>query len=59
MSEAGDGRPGNGMEAMFVIMVTELKGYTDRLAQMWATDLAAVNRELTRLRLAPIDRTAP
>ncbi|MEK7381413.1 MAG: glycosyl hydrolase, partial [Gemmatimonadota bacterium] len=59
MSEAGDGRPGNGMEAVFQIMVTELKRYTDRLAEVWATDLAAVNRELARLRLAPIDRMAP
>jgi photosystem II stability/assembly factor-like uncharacterized protein len=59
MSETGDGRPGNGMEAVFQIMVTELKGYTDRLAQVWATDLTAVNRELARLRLTPIDRMAP
>lgn len=59
MSEAGDGRPGNGMEAVFQIMVTELKGYTDRLAEVWTMDLAAVNRELARLRLAPVDRVAP
>jgi hypothetical protein len=29
--------------------------YTDRLAIVWATDLAAVNKELARLKLAPLD----
>jgi photosystem II stability/assembly factor-like uncharacterized protein len=49
MSERGDGRPGNNMEEIFQIMVERLRGYTDRLAEVWATDLAAVNRELARL----------
>ncbi len=55
MVEQGDGRPGNNMPEIFGIMVEELKGYTDRLAEVWATDLAAVNAELARLRLEPID----
>jgi len=36
-------------------MVDELKGYTDRLAEVWETDLAAVNAELERLGLDPIN----
>jgi photosystem II stability/assembly factor-like uncharacterized protein len=59
MSERGDGRPGNGMEEVFQIMVTELRGYTDRLAEVWANDLAAVNRELARLGLDPLDPKKP
>ncbi len=55
MSERGDGRPGNNMEEIFQIMVDRLRGYTDRLEEVWATDLAAVNRELERLGLAPLD----
>ena len=55
MSERGDGRPGNNMEEIFQIMVDELRGYTDRLEEVWATDLAAVNRELARLGLEPLD----
>lgn len=55
MAERGDGRPGNQMPEIFQILSEELKGYTDRLAQVWATDLAAVNRELERLGLEPID----
>jgi photosystem II stability/assembly factor-like uncharacterized protein len=55
MSERGDGRPGNNMEEIFQIMVERLRGYTDRLAEVWATDLAAVNRELARLGLEPLN----
>ncbi|MCH7717274.1 MAG: glycosyl hydrolase [Gemmatimonadetes bacterium] len=55
MSERGDGRPGNNMEEIFQIMVDRLRGYTDRLEEVWATDLAAVNRELERLGLEPLD----
>jgi photosystem II stability/assembly factor-like uncharacterized protein len=51
MSERGDGRPGAGMEEVFQIMVDELVEYTDRLDEVWATDLADVNRELERLGL--------
>ncbi len=57
MSERGDGRPGNNMEEIFQIMVSELKRYTDRLAQIWATDLRRVNRELQRLGLDVLDPT--
>jgi photosystem II stability/assembly factor-like uncharacterized protein len=55
MSERGDGRPGNNMEEIFQIMVDELRGYTDRLAEIWATDLAEVNRHLDRLGLERLD----
>ena len=55
MSERGDGRPTTNMPEIFGILNTQLGRYTTRLQQIWATDLAAVNRELTRLRLAPID----
>jgi photosystem II stability/assembly factor-like uncharacterized protein len=55
MVERGDGRPVNGMYDVFQLMVEELRGYTERLEDVWATDLAAVNRELERLGLEPLD----
>ncbi len=55
MAEMGDGRPGNQMPEIYDILVDELQGYTDRLAEVWATDLAAVNRELERLGLEPLN----
>ena len=55
MSERGDGRPGNNLEEIFQIMVDELRRYTDRLGEVWATDLAEVNRELERLGLEILD----
>jgi photosystem II stability/assembly factor-like uncharacterized protein len=55
MSERGDGRPGNNMEEIFQIMVDRLSGYTTRLDQIWMTELPAVNRELERLGLDPLD----
>ena len=55
MSERGDGPPNQSMPEIFGILTTELKGYTDRLAVVWKTDLAAVNKELTRLKLPAID----
>ena len=59
MAERGDGRPGNQMPEIFQILSDELKGYTDQLDEVWATDLAAVNRELERLGLAPINPACP
>jgi hypothetical protein len=32
-----------------------LKGYSEQLAQVWRTDLPAVNRELGRLGLTAVD----
>jgi photosystem II stability/assembly factor-like uncharacterized protein len=55
MAERGDGRPTTNMPEIFGILTQELKGYTDRLDEVWQTDLAAVNRELSRLNLAPIE----
>ncbi|MDX2184011.1 MAG: glycosyl hydrolase [Gemmatimonadaceae bacterium] len=55
MAERGDGRPTNNLEEIFGILRTELRGYTDELARVWARDLAAVNAELLRLKLPPID----
>ena len=57
MAERGDGRPTNNMPEIFGILTTELKGYLDRLAQVWSRDLAAVNAELSRLGLPPLDPT--
>jgi hypothetical protein len=55
MAQRGDGAPNNNLEEILGILSAELKGYTDRLAAVWSTDLAAVNRELGRLSLAPLD----
>jgi photosystem II stability/assembly factor-like uncharacterized protein len=55
MAQRGDGPPGNNMPEIFQILSDELKGYTDRLAEVWATDLEAVNRELARLNLPLLD----
>ena len=55
MSERGDGRPTNNLPEIFGILGKELKRYTDRLDVVWKTDLAAVNGELSRLRLPPLD----
>ena len=55
MAERGDGRPTTNMPEIFGILERELKGYTDRLQQVWRTDLAAVNKELARLGLLPLD----
>jgi photosystem II stability/assembly factor-like uncharacterized protein len=55
MAERGDGRPTNNMPEIFGILSAELKGYTDRLSQIWSRDLAAVNADLRRLNLPPLD----
>jgi hypothetical protein len=55
MAERGDGRPTTNMPEIFRILTAELKGYTDRLAAVWARELRAVNAELARLRLPPLD----
>ncbi len=55
MAERGDGRPTNNMPEIFGILSTELKGYLDQLARVWAKDLAAVNAELSRLGLPKVD----
>jgi len=55
MLERGDGAPNDGMREVFGIMVAELDGYTARLQEIWETDLAAVNTELQRLGLDPLD----
>ena len=39
----------------FTVLSTELKGYTDRLAEIWKRDLLAVNKELARLNLPLLD----
>jgi len=55
MSERGDGSPTNNLSEIYEILNKELKGYTDTLAKVWATDLMAVNGELARLKLIPLD----
>ncbi len=58
MSERGDGPPREGMRDVFRIMSDRLQGYTQRLDQVWATDLAEVNRQLERLGLPRVDPDA-
>jgi hypothetical protein len=55
MAERGDGPPSDGMREIFKIHTGELEGYTDRLDEVWATDLSAVNAELERLGLPALD----
>jgi photosystem II stability/assembly factor-like uncharacterized protein len=55
MSERGDGRPTNNLDEIFGILRTELAGYTDALAKVWAEDLPKLNAELARLKLPPVD----
>jgi photosystem II stability/assembly factor-like uncharacterized protein len=55
MSERGDGPPGTYMPEIFDILTKEMNGYSARLQTVWKTDLAAVNKELARLKLPPID----
>jgi hypothetical protein len=55
MTERGDGAPTNNLPEIYEILNTELKGYTNALAKVWATDLVAVNGELGRLKLIPLD----
>jgi hypothetical protein len=55
MVERGDGAPNDGMGEVFQIMVDELDGYTATLAGVWENELAAVNRELERLGMDPLD----
>ncbi len=57
MLERGDSAPNNGMREVFEIMVEELAGYMARLQEVWDTDMAAVNAELERLGLDPLDPT--
>jgi hypothetical protein len=59
MAERGDGPPNNNLGEILNILSGELKGYTDRLAQVWATDLVAVNHELSRLNLPVLDPKCP
>jgi hypothetical protein len=42
------------MPEIFGILTAELRGHTDRLAEVWRTDLPAVNRELGRLKLPAV-----
>jgi len=55
MAERGDGRPTTNMPEIFGILTTELKGYTDNLARVWAEDLRALNSHLNRLGLPIVD----
>jgi hypothetical protein len=59
MAERGDGRPTTNMPEIFQILNDELKGYTTRLAKIWAEDLENVNRELARLKLERLDPRCP
>jgi hypothetical protein len=43
------------MPELFKIMSDQLQGYQKQLQTVWDTDLEAVNKELTRLKLLPLD----
>ena len=55
MSERGDGRPGSGMYDAFEIMDERLSSYLAALDEVWTSELAALNRELERLGMDPVD----
>jgi photosystem II stability/assembly factor-like uncharacterized protein len=55
MAERGDGRPTSNMPEIYQILAKELDGYTTELAQLWKTDLASLNRELSGAGLLPVD----
>lgn len=59
MAERGDGPPGNQMPEILQILTDELKGYTDRLEEIWRVDLTSVNRRLEELGLQPIPLPCP
>lgn len=52
---AGDGRPTSNIPEIFSIQSGQLKVQTDKLANVWKTDLAAFNKEAARLNLSPVD----
>ena len=58
MAQRGDGRPGNMMPEIYDILSEELAGYEAELAEIWSTDLSAVNTELDRLELPVLDHAA-
>lgn len=55
MAERGDGPPGTYMPEILGILSKELSGYQASLEKVWKTDLTAVNAELARLKLPPLD----
>ncbi|WP_306519109.1 glycosyl hydrolase [Gemmatimonas sp.] len=55
MAERGDGPPGTYMPEILSILTKELGGYQATLEKVWKNDLAAVNAELARLKLPPLD----
>lgn len=55
MAERGDGPPGTYMPEILSILSKELSGYQATLDKVWKTDLTAVNAELARLKLPPLD----
>ncbi len=55
MVERGDGRPTTGMYEVFDIMVERLAGFTTALDAVWANEMAAVNAELERRGMEPLD----
>ena len=57
MSERGDGPPGTYMPEIFDILAKEMSTYSAHLSDVWKKDLAAVNKELARLKLPTIEPT--
>jgi hypothetical protein len=59
MVERGDGAPNDGMREVFRIMAQELDGYTATLSAIWENELPAVNGELERVGMDPLDPWDP
>ena len=55
MAERGDGPPGTYMPEILAILTKELSGHQAALEKVWKADLTAVNAELARLKLPPVD----
>jgi len=55
MLERGDGAPNEGMREVFGIMVERLRERTDRLQEVWDTDLAELNAALEAAGMEPVD----
>jgi photosystem II stability/assembly factor-like uncharacterized protein len=59
MVERGDGAPNDGMREVFQIMSERLDGYLHALQGVWENEMAAMNAQLARLGMDPLDPWDP
>ncbi|UCC25372.1 MAG: hypothetical protein JSU98_16860, partial [Gemmatimonadales bacterium] len=59
MVERGDGAPNEGMRQVFQIMSDRLDGYLETLQGVWENEMAAMNAQLERLGMDPLDPWDP